>query len=622
MAHGQALSKLSDPINEFDHIIGEKNADIEIVEYADFECEYCSRANLVLNDLRETIESKIKYVYRHFPLSKIHPHAQLASEASEAAAAQGKFWEMHKELFNNQNNLTESLIYEIAEKINLDMDQFKKEMKNRLYAKNVREDFLSGIKSGVNGTPTLFINGLRYNGAWDIESLLEVIEKPLGVRIRLLTQEFTRLSAAGGIMLLIFTLIALILSNSPFGTDYFHLWETNIIFSIENIHVGEHLLEWINDGLMAIFFFIVGLEIKREFTVGELSGYKKALLPVTAAIGGMVFPAFLFILFNFNDIDSSKGWGIPMATDIAFMIVILTVIGNNRIPLSLKVFFSTLAIVDDLGSVVVIALFYSSNISINFIFIAFLIFIGLIALNRARIFWGIPYLVLGIFMWIAFLESGIHPTVAGVLLAITIPTRSPPNTKALLTQCINLIDEYEGSPVEASNRREAVIQTLETITDRLQSPAQRLERDLQPWVTYFILPIFALANTGIILSLGIIDHLLQPLSIGIFFGLVIGKPLGIVIATFLCIKIVKAELPNQVKWPQFVSVSFLAGIGFTMSLFITNASFTDATLLSTAKIGILLASITATIIGTALILLTSPKLNETSQLDLDVVPSQ
>jgi len=594
-------AKLTVPIDfDRDHYRGNPDAPIQLVEYGDFECPYCYSANFIIQDLQERIGSdQICYIFRHFPLTKVHPHAQLAAEASEAAGVQGKYWEMHEILFENQNHLNRELIIDLADQIGLDVEQFEKDLKNNVCAERVRENFVSGVRSGVNGTPTLFVNGTRYDGAWDLESLLEIIEKPLGVRIRLITQEFAEFAAAGGIMLLIFTLIALVWSNL-FADDYFHLFESTLTFSLGDFSVGEHLLEWINDGLMAVFFFVVGLEIKREVTVGELATRKKAALPIFAALGGMIFPALFYLIININNPSGYVGFGIPIATDIAFTIVILTVLGN-RIPFSLKIFFSALAIADDLGAVMVIAIFYTTSISIESLAVAAIIFAGLIFLNRSRVYWALPYALLGIGLWLAFLQSGVHPTIAGVLLAITIPTRSPANTKALLSQCVTLLDEFESSPERADSRREGMIDTLETITDRMQSPAQRLERDLQPWTTFLGLPVFALANTGVTLDISALSNLFHPIAIGIIFGLVIGKPLGITLFAWLAIRLKIADMPKDVNWSQLISASFLAGIGFTMSLFIANTAFTNIADSNIAKIGILFASIIAAIIGIVLL---------------------
>ncbi|MFW9993378.1 MAG: Na+/H+ antiporter NhaA [Candidatus Odinarchaeota archaeon] len=599
--------QLTEPVNdELDHVMGKKDAAITIVEYGDYECPHCRMASTVIEDVFTHLgEHKVKYVYRHFPLSKIHSAASLAAEASEAAGSQGKFWEMHNLLFKYQNRLNKEAILELAREINLDLEKFERELDEGVHKDRVQRDFISGAKSGVNGTPTFFINGQRYDGAFDVEAFLEYIQKPLGVRIRLMYQEFARFAAAGGIVLLVFASLALVWANSPFASDYFHLWEMELGIEIGDFKLVEHLLEWVNDGLMTIFFFVVGLEIKREVTVGELASPKKAALPIAAAVGGMVVPVAFYLLFNLAGGPALNGWAIPMATDIAFTIVILTVLGK-RIPLSMKVFFTAMAIVDDLGAVTVIALFYSSNLHLEWLLLAVVFFLLLVFYNRTRVYWPLPYWLTGIGLWFAFLEAGLHPTIAGVLLAMTIPTRSAVNTPALLSQCVTLLDEFNISPEKANSRRQAMAKTLENMSERILSPAQRLERDLHPWTTFLVLPVFALANTGVVLSLNAITDLLHPVSLGIIAGLVIGKPLGITLFAYLATRIGIAELPREISWFQFISTSFLAGIGFTMSLLIATAAFADPELINVAKIGILAASLLASVIGFALLIRSSP----------------
>jgi NhaA family Na+:H+ antiporter len=378
-------------------------------------------------------------------------------------------------------------------------------------------------------------------------------------------------------------------------------------------------LEWVNDGLMVIFFFVVGLEIKREVTTGELANPKKAILPIAAAFGGMIVPALLYVLFNVGT-AGAPGWGIPMATDIAFTLGIMAMLGR-RVPLSLKVFFTALAIVDDLGAVLVIAVFYTADISWMSLGVGGLIFVVLLRLNRAKVYATLPYAILGIGLWIAFLRSGIHPTIAGVLLALTIPTRSPANVQTLLAQSVNLLRGFD-VPSEwrflAGSRRQATIQTLENIVDRMQSPAQRLERDLHPWTTFAILPIFALANAGVTLANDGSVSLLHPVSLGIVLGLVLGKPMGISLLAWLAVRSGLGELPSGVGWRQLLGASCLAGIGFTISLFIAGSAFEEEALQSTAKLAILAASSLAAVLGWALLYKTSRSVVEVGELETAV----
>ncbi len=603
--------KLTRPVGDKDHIAGPLDAKVVIVQYGDYECPHCRLVHYDVKALQEQLDERICYVFRHLPITTVHPHAQIAAEAAEAAAAQGKFWEMHDALFETDDLSLENMLV-IAADLDLDIERMRQELENDVYADRVFEDFESGIRSGVNQTPTFFVNGRRYDGAWDLESLLERVEKPLGVRVQLLTQQFTQMTAAGGILLLICTLIALYVANSPFAADYLGFWDSKLtLFESERlsyIHLSETFLHWVNDGLMVIFFFVVGLEIKREVLTGELANPRRAALPVAGAIGGMVFPALFYIIFNLGG-EGSSGWGIPMATDIAFTLGILTVLGK-RVPLSLKVFFTALAIADDLGAVLVIAIFYTSDIMVSSLIWAAVVMVGLIILNRTRVYSPMPYAILGLVLWYFFLESGIHPTIAGVLLALTIPSRSPANLRGLTIQAVTILKSLQLPDTwqeEVDSRRQAAIQTLETITDRIQSPAQSIEHNLHPWSTFIILPIFALANAGIVLSSDAFNNLADPVSLGILLGLVVGKPVGITFMSWLAVRGGLAEMPGGVSWAQFASASCLAGIGFTMSLFITSSAFSDPALQSIAKLSILVASLLAAVIGTGLLLLNSPR---------------
>ncbi len=605
------------PVSESDHSQGPADALVTLVEYGDYQCPHCRLVYYNIRELQARLGDQLQYVYRHLPVSSMHPDAQLAAEAAEAAAAQGKFWEMHDKLYQN-DELDLAHLFTYANEVGLDMDQFRRDLEEHSYAEDVRKDFNGGIRSGVNGTPTFFLNGERYDGAWDLESLVELVQKPLGLRVRLLTQDFARLAASGGIVLLFCTLIALLWRNSPWGDTYVHFWETKLSITLAGWTLSESLLHWINDGLMVIFFFVVGLEIKRELIAGELASPRRAALPVAGAIGGMLFPAAVFLLFNAGT-PAERGWGIPMATDIAFTLGILTMLGG-RIPLALKVFFTALAIADDLGAILVIALFYTSEVSLLALGIAALFLVGLVGLNRARVYSPVPYAVLGIGLWLAFLESGVHPTIAGVLLAITIPTRSPANMRTMLAQVVTLLQSFE-LPVEwreqVDSRRQAAVSTLEEITERMQSPARRLEERLAPWTTYLILPLFALANAGVVIDPDAINTLVTPLSLGVILGLVVGKTLGITLLTAGSVRLGLASLPGGVNWAQFVSASMLAGIGFTMSLFISGAAFeNDPALQEAAKLAILVASIVAAIIGSTLLYLTSPSAEGTSSMSV------
>ncbi|MES2575822.1 MAG: Na+/H+ antiporter NhaA [Bacteroidota bacterium] len=367
------------------------------------------------------------------------------------------------------------------------------------------------------------------------------------MRTTQLFKDFFESEKAAGLVLIGCTLISLILTNSVFGSTYLHFWHTNLS--------GQPIEYWINDGLMTIFFLLIGLELEREVYQGELSNIKNALLPIFAAIGGMLIPAALYLLFNYGT-PTHSGAGIPMATDIAFALGILSLLGN-RVPTSLKIFLTALAVIDDLGAILVIAVFYTKTIFWNNLLIAFGIFVLLLLFNRMKVKNLIPYLIGGVVMWYFMLHSGVHATITGVLLAFAIPFGNGDH----------------------------------------KSTSYILQHFLHKPVAFIILPIFALANTAIVLSSNIGEVIVQHYSIGIALGLIIGKPLGIFMLSFLAVKLKICKLPNELNWKSVVGVGFLGGIGFTMSIFVTLLAFEEATIINNVKFIILLSSLTAGIIG-------------------------
>lgn len=417
-------------------------------------------------------------------------------------------------------------------------------------------------------------------------------------------QEFFHQEASSGILLIVATIIALVWANSPWAESYILLWESKLTISIGSLGISKDLLHWINDGLMAVFFFVVGLEIKREVLVGELSSPRQAILPIVAAIGGMAVPAGFYLLFNSSG-PAQAGWGIPMATDIAFALGVLSLLGK-RVPLSLKIFLTAVAIVDDLGAVLVIALFYTSKIVWFSLFIAALFLVLLIVTNRLGVRNLLVYALLGIGMWVAFLQSGVHATIAGVLLAMTIPVRTRINTEEFFTHASYFLEDFRkhgktGENVLTNKSQRAAIMAIEVAAEQAQTPLQRFEHILHPWVSYFIMPIFALANAGVQVKSDLLSVFVQPVTLGIMAGLVLGKQIGVFLAGFLAVKLKWADLPSGMTWRRLYGLSWLAGIGFTMSLFIASLAFGDSEFLSSAKTGILIASLVSGMAGAVIL---------------------
>ena len=379
---------------------------------------------------------------------------------------------------------------------------------------------------------------------------------------------FFKLEAASGLVLLFAAIIALIISNSNLSELYFSTLNEYLFIGINNFGLKLSVIHWINDGLMAIFFFFVTLEIKREFLQGELSNIKQALLPIIAAVGGMVVPALVYVFINFGDSETLNGWAIPSATDIAFSLGVLSLLGK-RVPLSLKVFLTALAIIDDLGAILIIALFYSGELSVKYLSLMLLAFIFLLVINKFNIKKFLPYLIVGLFLWDFTHNSGIHATIAGVLLAMTIPHRKKEKDFSLLI---------------------------------------KVEHAISPYVAFGIMPLFAFANAGVSLEGLSLLSLLDKVPLGILLGLFVGKQLGVFVFSYLSIKMKIAQMPNNANWYNLYGVGILTGIGFTMSLFVGNLAFVEnIQYMDGVKIGVLTGSLLSTLMGYFLILLTPNK---------------
>jgi len=414
-------------------------------------------------------------------------------------------------------------------------------------------------------------------------------------------EHFLHAQTTTGIILLLMTVLALIFSNSNLNEIYNNVLHTKIALHVGSWSISHSIHHWINDALMAIFFFMVGLEIKREILVGELSNIKLAILPILAAIGGMVLPALIYTYFNYGEVTQA-GWGIPMATDIAFAIGALVLLGN-RVSAALVTFLVALAIVDDLGAVMVIAIFYTEQIHIMPLALAALSFLILVVFNRFGIHAVLPYLIVGTVMWFFMLESGVHATIAGVIAAMAIPSKPKFTPVDFTAHSRNLFDEFDNYPVTTDNQmhenQKAILQGIKNNIDAIRSPAARLENALHLPVGLLVIPLFALANAGVSIDFSsIADTILKPVSLGIISGLILGKVLGIAGVSYLAIKLKIAKLPEGSTMSQIFGVSFLGGIGFTMSIFVADLAFIgNEELIFQAKVGILLASLISGLIG-------------------------
>ncbi len=411
-------------------------------------------------------------------------------------------------------------------------------------------------------------------------------------------QKFVKIESFSGILLLLATMIALIWANSGFSSSYKELWQYDLGIVTETFEFKKPLILWINDGFMAIFFFLIGLEIKRELLIGELNSVKKIAFPLFGALGGMIVPVTFFLLLNQNP-STVQGWGVPMATDIAFSLAVLNVLGK-RVPLSLKIFLTAFAIVDDIGAVLVIAVFYSGTINTTLLIIAAAL-LGILYFASFKGFYSKFFLFLiGTAVWFLFLKSGVHPTVAGILLAFSVPVRQRIYTDTFLSNLEDIYNKIKNSTISQkpilSKEQIEHIDSLDDWSSKFQSPLQHLEHNLHGWVAYFIIPIFALANAGVMISSDV--ELDMALTTNIILALVLGKAMGIPLLVFLAQKLRLVSIPTNINLYQIIGVAFLAGIGFTMAIFIASLAFSSTPeYIDSAKIGILLGSLISAVIG-------------------------
>ncbi|MCT4638249.1 MAG: Na+/H+ antiporter NhaA [Bacteroidales bacterium] len=411
-------------------------------------------------------------------------------------------------------------------------------------------------------------------------------------------QRFFKLETSGSIVLLACAVIAIFISNGAFSTKYFTLLQSEFTIGFGEYILSKPILLWINDGLMAIFFFVVGLEIKREIIYGELSTFKQAMLPVFAAIGGMFVPIAIFLIVN-NGGAGSEGWGIPMATDIAFSLGVLMLLGK-RVPVSLKVFLTAFAIVDDIGGVLVITFFYSSTIMWKYIIIAFALYAILLIFNSMNRYSKYAWTVMSIIIWVLFLKSGIHPTIAGIIIAFTIPANRKINCNTFADTISPVVDKFRENQNSMHLLTKPQIESIghiEELTDKVQPRLQYVENKMHGWVVWLIMPIFAMANCGVVLFNDQGNISAGWLSFSIAAALLLGNTIGIPLFSWIAVKLKLAVLPKGIKFKHLIAVGLLGGIGFTMSLFINSLAFTDAEIINQAKIGIIAGSLVSGILG-------------------------
>ena len=607
---GVTLRLIHDVDPNTDHVRGGGTADaVVVVGYQDFLCPYCRRLWPVFRRLRESLGQRLVYVFRHFPNERANPGAELAARASEAAALQERFFEMHDGMFDRELPIGRTELLELAERIGLERERFVRDLDRDATRARVDRDVVRGRENGVTGTPTLFIDGLRYDGAWDYHSILEALRRPVAARVHRSARVFASLPTSAGLVLLLTALAALVCANTPLARLYEHVMGAQVGIGRVGALLTLTTREWLSEGLFTLFFLIVGLEIRREMTAGALRNWRAALLPLIAATGGVVTPALIYLALNSG--AASQGWPVPTATDVAFSLALLALLGD-RIPVALRVFVATLAVADDVLSVAVIAIFFPASFTPSYAIAVGGCLLLLVAFNRARVYAAWPYVLASIALWLSLHALGVHAALTGVLLAICVPTRPAPAPAPLLAQAATALAALDHAEKEARRERldvsklesepvwEWAARNLSAASERLLSPAERMERAVAPWSTYVVLPLFAFSATGVNMAI----HLSSPegrrIFVGTVAGLVAGKPIGILLASGVALAARVVAPLEGVTLRQFIGAACLCGVGDTLALLMADRAFTPE-YAAIAKLGVLTGSVLAGVLGLAVL---------------------
>jgi len=595
-------TRLSPPVDrDSDHCLGEDDAQITLLEYGSFACPYCHAAHEIVANLRDRFGSRLRYVFRHRPITGNQHALDAAVLAEFAFETTGEYWPAHDLLMKRGPSLVTGDLEGIAKELGVPADGERSRGALEKARQTVARHRQGGVDSGTLVSPTFFIDGRRYEGAWDESMLTEAMLRSPGHRVQSAALDFARWAPSTGLLLLLMTVLAVILANSPWGEWIEALWRMPVSIAVGATGFSLPLREWINDGLLTFFFLVVGLEIKREFTIGRLASRRSAALPIAAAVGGMLAPALIYLALVPAG-PLAAGWAIPTTTDTAFAIALIAVLGS-RVPVTLRVFLTAAVIVDDLVAIVVVAAFYAGSIDLAYLSAAVGTVVALMALNRGGIYRPLPYALLGVLLWALLHAAGVHATLAGVILALVTPTRPPANLAALMTQAEAVLSTELHAVQEKVLRHgpsEPTLRALDVIHDRVESPASKLLRSTEPWSSYVVLPLFAFANAGVLLALEVIEGR-ESLMLAIVAGLVVGKAGGILGGAALAVWLGIATKPADYSWRQLAGTGALAGIGFTMSLYIAAKALPDPGDFAAAKIAVFLASILAAAAGVALL---------------------
>jgi len=608
MANEAAERRLRRPIDERrDHVRGggAKDRRVTVLIYGDYLCPYCRRLRDVLERLRQALGERMAYVFRHFPNERAHPGAELMSLGAEAAGRQGRFWEMHDALYRREPPLDRTILLQIAASLRLDLARFERDLDDPELRQRVEEDLADGRRNGVTATPTIFVDGLRYDGAWDFYSMLEALERPVGAQVKRTARAFANLPASAGLALLVAAGAALVLANSPFAASYegfvnapFAIGPTPAVLSLS-------IASWCSEGLLAIFFLMLGLEIRREAKAGSFADRRAAVAPVVAAAAGVAAPALFYLALNGG--PTAAGWSASADTGIAFTLGVLALFGG-RVSAGLKLFVAAYGVADDVLAMFILAVIYPRGIHADWLLAAAGAVAAMALLNRWRVYAAWPYLAATLALWFALHLAGLSGAISGIALAAFLPTRPVPMPGPLLAQAASALAELEhaeqdlkrGGDTGRRLDREPVwdwaSRNLTAASERLLSPAERTERALEPWSTYVVLPLFAFTAAGVPLVANLAVPHAWPVFAGVALGLAVAKPFGIVLAVWGAIKARVAIFPDATRL-AFLGAAFLCGIADPLSLLIIEQAFQNGAYAAVAKIGVLAGSALAATFG-------------------------
>jgi NhaA family Na+:H+ antiporter len=578
---------------------------VTLLIYGDYLCPYCRRIRGVIKRIHQALGDRLTYVFRQFPNERAHPGAEFASRAAEAAALQGRFWNMHDAHYAREPPLTREHVIDAAVSAGLDMQRFERDLADPAVAARVDEDLADGRRNGVTGTPTIFIDGQRYDGAWDLYSMLEALQRPVGTRVQRTARAFANLPASAGLVLLAAAAAALVCVNTPLGPLYHRIVGARLGVGMTGGLLALSVGDWCSEGLLTLFFLLVGLEIRREMTAGAFTDRRAAILPILCALGGVLAPALVYLALNQG--ATAPGWSAPTSTGIAFALGILAVLGS-RAPTGLKVFVAALAVVDDIVSMLTLAIFYPQGFEAGWLAAAAACVAAMFALNRSRVYAGWPYLVVTIALWLSLHSAGVSAALAGVMLAAFLPTRPAPAAGPLLAQAATALaaldhaqSEGDGGSIESEPIWEWASRNLSAASHRLLSPADRVERAVEPWSAYLVLPLFAVSATGIALNVDLASRGARHVLLGVVLGLVIGKPLGVALAALAAVKARIAVLPDDTRLRAFIGAALLCGVSDPVALLMADKAFPHSDLAAVAKIGVLAGSLVAAGLGVAVL---------------------